>query len=385
MKTIGVIGVGNMGLPMVKALRRAGFDVVARDLRPVAEAAAVAAGARLAASARDLAAHCEMILVVVVDAGEIEDALFREAGPAAAGWQAGTVVALCSTIAQDDAGRLAARIESAGAAALDAPISGGPLRAEQGQLSLMLAGAEAVLARAEPVLAVLADKRFRISARPGDGARMKLVNNLLAGINLAAGAEVLAMGQRLGLDPELMLAVIGASSGQSWIVAERMPRAFAGDFAPRAHARILHKDIGLGLAMAAAAGCDANFGARAGAVCRNSAARLGRRGRCRAAEDRTGEDRRTRFGRKFGLRPGQQPRQRAGGASLISGVMRVFSPSTISHSSPSCSVHCSCMPRFASAASARESSGDRLMTVRLSWRCRAALFCCHHISATRPP
>jgi 3-hydroxyisobutyrate dehydrogenase len=113
------------------------------------------------------------------------------------------------------------------------------------------------------VLAALADKRFRISARPGDGARMKLVNNLLAGINLAAGAEVLAMGQRLGLDPELMLAVIGASSGQSWIVAERMPRAFAGDFAPRAHARILHKDIGLGLAMAAAAGCDANFGERA--------------------------------------------------------------------------------------------------------------------------
>jgi 3-hydroxyisobutyrate dehydrogenase len=263
MKTIGVIGAGNMGLPMVKALRRAGFDVVARDLRPAAEAAALAAGSRLAGSARELAAQCELILVVVVDAGEIEDALFREAEPAAAGWQAGTVVALCSTIGPEDAERLAARIESAGAAALDAPVSGGPLRAEAGQLSMMLAGEEAVLARAETVLAVLADKRFRISARPGDGARMKLVNNLLAGINLAAGAEVLAMGRHLGLDPELMLAVVGASSGQSWIVAERMPRAFAGDFAPRAHARILHKDIGLGLAMAAAAGCDASFGERA--------------------------------------------------------------------------------------------------------------------------
>lgn len=263
MKTIGVIGTGNMGLPMLKSLRRAGFDIVARDLRPVAEAAALAAGARLAASARELAAQCEMILIVVVDAGEIEDALFREADPAAAGWRADTVVALCSTIAPQDAERLAARIQAAGAAALDAPISGGPLRAEAGQLSMMLAGAEAVLARAEPALAALADKRFRISARPGDGARMKLVNNLLAGINLAAGAEVLAMGRHLGLDPELMLAVVGASSGQSWIVDERMPRAFAGDFAPRAHARILHKDIGLGLAMAAAAGCDASFGERA--------------------------------------------------------------------------------------------------------------------------
>lgn len=263
MKTIGVIGVGNMGLPMLKALRRAGFEVVARDLRPEAGAAALAAGARLAASACELAAQCEMILVVVVDAGEIENALFREADPADAGWRPDTVVALCSTIAPEDAESLAARIEAAGASALDAPISGGPLRAEAGQLSLMLAGAEAVLARAEPVLAALANKRFHVSGRPGDGARMKLVNNLLAGINLAAGAEVLAMGRHLGLDPQLMLEVIGASSGQSWIVADRMPRAFAGDFAPHAHARILHKDLGLGLAMAAAGGCDASFGERA--------------------------------------------------------------------------------------------------------------------------
>jgi 3-hydroxyisobutyrate dehydrogenase-like beta-hydroxyacid dehydrogenase len=272
-KSIGVIGVGNMGLPMLKSLLRAGFDVVTRDLRPAAQAQAQAAGARLAASARELAAQCGMILVVVVDAGEIEDALFREAEPAAAGWQAGTVVALCSTIAPEDAERLAARIAAAGAAALDAPISGGPLRAEVGKLSLMLAGAESVLERAEPVLAALADKRFHISARAGDGARMKLVNNLLAGINLAAGAEVLAMGERLGLDPQLMLAVVGASSAQSWIVDERMPRAFAGDFAPRAHARILHKDIGLGLAMAAAGGCDATFGERALALFAETLAR----------------------------------------------------------------------------------------------------------------
>lgn len=273
MKTIGVIGAGNMGLPMAKALRRTGFDVVARDLRPAAEAAAVAAGARLAASARELAAQCDMILVVVVDAGEIEDALFREAEPAAAGWQAGTVVVLCSTIAPEDAGRLAALIEAAGAAVVDAPVSGGPLRAETGQLAMMLAGAESVLARAEPVLAALADKRFKVSERHGDGARMKLVNNLLAGINLAAGAEVLAMGQHMGLDPQLMQAVLGASSGQSWIVADRMPRAFAGDFEPRAHARILHKDIGLGLAMAAAAGCDASFGERALALFSETLAR----------------------------------------------------------------------------------------------------------------
>jgi 3-hydroxyisobutyrate dehydrogenase len=273
MKAIGVIGVGNMGLPMLQALLRAGFSVGARDLREEAEAAARAAGAHVAASARDLAAQCDMILVVVVDAAQIEDALFREAAPAAAGWRPGTVVALCSTIGPQDAERLAGRIAAAGALPLDAPISGGPLRAAAGQLSLMLAGAEAVLERAAPVLAALADRRFCISQRPGDGARMKLVNNLLAGINLAAGAEVLAMGESLGLDPQTMLEVVGASSGQSWIVDERMPRALAGDFAPRAHARILLKDLTLALGMAQAAGCVAALGEPALALFRETVER----------------------------------------------------------------------------------------------------------------
>ncbi|MDZ4251355.1 MAG: NAD(P)-dependent oxidoreductase [Sulfuritalea sp.] len=273
MKSIGIIGVGNMGLPMLRTLLRAGFAVIARDLSRAAEAAARAAGARIAASARELAAQSDMILVVVVDAAQIEDALFREADPAAAGWRAGTVVALCSTIGPQDAQRLAARIETAGAAALDAPISGGPLRAAAGQLALMLAGAESVLERAAPVLAALADKRFRISQRHGDGARMKLVNNLLAGINLAAGAEVLALGESLGLDPQLMLDVVGASSGQSWIVDERMPRAFAGDFAPRAHVRILLKDLTLALGMAQTAGCTAALGEPALALFRETVAR----------------------------------------------------------------------------------------------------------------
>lgn len=196
--SVGIIGVGNIGLPMLKTLRRAGFEVIARDLRGDAEAAARDAGARIAASARELAAQSDLILMVVVDAAQIEDALFRETDPAAAAWRPGTIVALCSTIGPDDAERLAARIAATGAAPLDAPISGGPLRAGAGQLSLMLAGAENVIGRAEPVLAALGDKRFRISSRPGDGARMKLVNNLLAGVNLAAGAEALAMGEQLG-------------------------------------------------------------------------------------------------------------------------------------------------------------------------------------------
>lgn len=273
MRSIGIIGVGNMGLPMVIALQRAGFQVTARDLRDEAEATAREAGARVAASARELAAVSDLILVVVVDAGQIEDVLFREINPAAQGWRPGTIVALCSTIGPEDAERLAVRVVAAGAEVLDAPISGGPVRAEAGQLSLMLAGSDAVLVRAEPVLSALSDKRFRVSDRPGDGARMKLVNNLLAGINLAAGAEVLALGESLGLDPQIMLAVLGASSGQSWIVDERMPRAFAGDFTARAHARILLKDVILAIAMAREAGCEAVLGEPALALFRETVER----------------------------------------------------------------------------------------------------------------
>ncbi|MCP5157527.1 MAG: NAD(P)-dependent oxidoreductase [Ectothiorhodospiraceae bacterium] len=262
-RTVGVVGTGNMGLPMAASLLRAGFEVLARDVDGAAAAAAAGAGARVVDDARALAAGSDMILVVVVDARQIESALFTEPAPASAGWRPGTPVALCSTIGPDDATRLAARIAAAGACPIDAPISGGPARAASGELSLMLAGDDADLARAEPVLAALGHRRFRISARPGDGARMKLVNNLLAGIQLAAGAEALAIGEAAGLDPGVMLDVVAASSGQSWVVEDRLRRAFAGDYAPRAHTRILHKDLALALEMARGEGFEMAIGAQA--------------------------------------------------------------------------------------------------------------------------
>lgn len=261
--TVGIIGVGNMGLAMAAALRRAGFAVCARDLRPAAEADAARLGARLAGDARELAAHSDAVLVVVVDAGQCEDALFREAAPASQGWKPGTPVLLCSTIAPEDAQRLAARIDAAGGIPVDAPMSGGPQRAAAGELSFMLAAGEEVLARLAPMLSALSRQRFRISARPGDGARMKLLNNLLAGIQLAAGAQVLAAGEAMGLGLGQMLDVIRVSSGQSWIVEERMRRVALGDRTVRAHASILTKDLTLGMAMLDGAGRGASLGAAA--------------------------------------------------------------------------------------------------------------------------
>ena len=189
--------------------------------------------------------------------------------------QAGDTVMLCPTIAPQDTEAVAARLAEQGVATLDAPMSGGPQRAELGTMSLMVAGADAVFERHQDILYVLAQPIFRISQRVGDGARTKLVNNLLAGINLVGAAEALALAERLGLDAERTLQVMAASSAQSWIASDRMPRALGGDFAPRAHMTLLEKDTALAVQAAESAGFTGPLGPLAAQVfARASAAGL---------------------------------------------------------------------------------------------------------------
>ncbi len=127
---------------------------------------------------------------------------------------------------------------------VDAPVSGGPKRAADGTMTMMVAGDDAARARCAPLFAAIAGTVFHVGARAGDAAKFKIVNNLLAAVNLAAGAEALALAAKAGLDPALVVDVVNASSGGSWIFADRMPRALAGDYAPRAAARILDQGRG---------------------------------------------------------------------------------------------------------------------------------------------
>jgi L-threonate 2-dehydrogenase len=146
------------------------------------------------------------------------------------------------------------QLGSHGIHTIDAPMSGGPLRAQDGSMSLMVSCEDALFARHEPLLRDLSSKLFRISEKPGDAARTKLVNNLLAASNLAAAAEAIALAQKMGLDASRTLDVIEQSSGQSWIGSERMRRALANDYAPRAHMTLLAKDSKLALQMAQSVG-----------------------------------------------------------------------------------------------------------------------------------
>ena len=250
---------------MAARLLEAGWQVLVCDIDPHRVRPLEAQGAQVRHTPAQCATGVAALIVCVVDSTQVETVLFGPGG-AASILNPGQDVLLCPTIAPQDTERFAARLQQQGVATIDAPMSGGPARARDGTMSLMLAGAGEAIERRDELLAALSGKVFRIGTRPGDGARAKLVNNLLAGINLVGAAEAIALAERLGLDAGATLALIAQSSGQSWIGSDRMQRAIAGDFEPRAHMTLLEKDTRLALQAAAAAGFDGPLGAAAHAV-----------------------------------------------------------------------------------------------------------------------
>jgi L-threonate 2-dehydrogenase len=258
--SVGVVGVGAMGMGVAKALLGKGFPVFVRDLDAAREAQAFAAGAK------PLACAVDVLVCVVVDAAQTR-AVVEEHGAKAPAFM------MCSTIAPRDAERFAAALHAVGVEMLDAPISGGPARAHAGTLSMMASGSDAAFDRCSAVIEATTAKCFRLSRRPGDGSRMKIVNNMLAAANLAAGCEAMAFASRLGLDLRQAADVIDASSGASWMFADRMPRALQGDYAPRAAARVLLKDVGLFVDAANSLGFDAPMARQALEIFRDTCER----------------------------------------------------------------------------------------------------------------
>lgn len=262
---IGVIGVGNMGGAMAARLLERDFEVTVRDVRSEAEEPLLVLGAHSAVSPAAIAQASTAIQIVVVDASQIDEVLRGDGGLLPA-LRPEHLVLVQSTIAPADATRLAAAIAGRGALVLDAPISGGPARARAGELSMMVAGTDAAFERARPLLEHLSARVFRVGSHPGLGATMKLVNNLLAGAYLAAGAEAVAIGRAAGLDAATMAEVFNASSGQSWILGERLARLLAGDETPRAQMHILAKDLRLAVEFARSVGKDTTLGTATSAL-----------------------------------------------------------------------------------------------------------------------
>jgi len=241
---VGLIGLGAMGLGMAKSLRRSGREVHVYDIRREVADQFAAEGGVACASAAAVGALCEVVFCVVVNAAQTEAVLFGKDGAAAA-MKPGSVFALCSTVLPVFAISLGARLETMGLLFLDAPISGGPARAASGEMTLMTSGKPAAYARCDAMLSAMAARVYKLGDSPGNGSKTKIINQLLAGVHIAAAAEAMALGIREGVAPEALYEVITHSAGNSWMFENRMAHVLAGDYTPLSAVDIFVKDLGL--------------------------------------------------------------------------------------------------------------------------------------------
>jgi 3-hydroxyisobutyrate dehydrogenase len=233
-----------MGLGMASSLRRAGFDVAGCDVDRGAVERFVSGGGRGAASPAEAADGAEAVVSVVVNAAQTETVLFGPDG-AAATMPDGAVFISSATMDPEAARRLAKRLEDGGRHYLDAPISGGAQRASEGALTILASGSPAAFVRGRPMLDAMAATLYELGDAPGQGAAFKMINQLLAGVHIAAACEAIAFAARQGLDIRKVYEVITASAGNSWMFENRIPHVLDGDYAPRSAVDIFVKDLGI--------------------------------------------------------------------------------------------------------------------------------------------
>ncbi|MCB0086216.1 MAG: NAD-binding protein, partial [Caldilineaceae bacterium] len=204
---IGFVGLGAMGMGMAQSLLRAGFAVRGYDINTEAVTRFGAAGGDTASSVAAAAAGANVLIIVVLNGDQVTDVLFGSGGAAAA-LPKGSIVMVCSTVSPDFAQKTAAQLAAMDLRMLDAPISGGTIRAAEGKLSIMASGPDAIFDELEPVLAAMAENVYRMGTDYGLGSTMKLVNQILAGVQIATAAEAMAFGVRAGLDAGKIYEVI---------------------------------------------------------------------------------------------------------------------------------------------------------------------------------
>jgi 3-hydroxyisobutyrate dehydrogenase len=268
MASIGFIGLGNMGGPMMRNLLKAGHQVAAFDLSEAALAAAAEAGATACAKAADAVKGAEVVVSMLPAGAHVKSVMLGEGGLFATAAK-GTLFIDSSTIDVATARLLSDEAASAGHALIDAPVSGGVGGAEAGTLTFMVGGADAAFARAEPILAVMG-KTIVHAGGPGNGQAAKICNNMLLGISMIGTCEAFALAEKLGLDAQKLFDIASKSSGQCWSMTSYCPvpgpvpaspanRDYKAGFA----AAMMLKDLKLAVEAAAVAGASVPLGAEA--------------------------------------------------------------------------------------------------------------------------
>lgn len=241
---VAVIGLGSMGFGMATSLLRAGFAVTGCDVSADSVARFKAGGGQGAAIPAEAVRDAEIVVSVVVNAAQTEAILFGKDGALDA-MAPGAVFVSAATMDPEIAKRLAARVEATGRLYLDAPISGGAQRAAQGELTILASGSAAAFARARPALDAMAAKLYELGDAPGQGSAFKMINQLLAGVHIAAASEAISFAAKQGLDIRKVYEVITASAGNSWMFENRVPHVLEGDYTPRSAVDIFVKDLGI--------------------------------------------------------------------------------------------------------------------------------------------
>lgn len=246
-KNVCVVGLGTMGMGAAKSCIRAGLNTYGGDISEKALQELKDAGAvKVSKTPKEFGAELDAVIVLVVNAAQVKSVLFGDAPDClAASLKKGTPVMVSSTMAAADAKEIAAKLAEYGLPMLDAPVSGGGIKANSGEMTVMASGAPEIFEALKPVLDAVAAKVYNIGTEFGLGSSVKIVHQLLAGVHIAVAAEAMAMAKKAGIPLDIMYDVVTNAAGNSWMFENRMAHVLAGDYTPLSAVDIFVKDLGL--------------------------------------------------------------------------------------------------------------------------------------------
>ncbi|MFY3771347.1 L-threonate dehydrogenase [Providencia manganoxydans] len=243
---VGVIGLGSMGMGIAKSLIRNqiptyGFDLSQDACQILKQAGAVAVGQ----NAAEYAPQLQALLLVVVNGKQVESILFGGDAPLVEQLNAGTIIVLHSTLSAVQTKQIAQRLQQYQLPLMDAPISGGALKAEQGQLTIMASGPSHLFEHLQAIFSATSERLYRVGDEVGLGSTVKTIHQLLAGVHIAVAAESMALAAKAGIDLDMMYDIVTHAAGNSWMFENRMQHVLDGDYTPKSSVDIFVKDLGL--------------------------------------------------------------------------------------------------------------------------------------------
>lgn len=243
-QSVAVIGLGSMGMGAAKSCINAGLDVYGIDLNDNALTQLKEDGAKaISHDCSDFAEILDAVLLLVVNAQQAKTILFNN--KLAEKLKPGPAVMVSATISAEDAKFIETELNKLNILMLDAPVSGGALKANLGEMTIMAAGSDAAFKKLQPVLDATASKVYKIGSEIGLGATVKIIHQLLAGVHIAVAAEAMALAARADIPLDVMYEVVTNAAGNSWMFENRMKHVVEGDYSPASMVDIFVKDLGL--------------------------------------------------------------------------------------------------------------------------------------------